>query len=177
MIDTNRTGSCVGMVLGRRGSRLSGATLDLLVTGYLSAVAHALERRRIAEARLRIGPAHATTLSGSLDLEPVRFPVRFASVTLCWSERSGCSALLRDRAGEPLGTAPGTSRRYLHPDTVPDPDAVAAFVADLAAGRDTGMVYPAGALRDSRREDRRVRVLAALARHALPEARRWLSCS
>jgi hypothetical protein len=172
--DTDCAGSGVEVGLEQHGRELSGATLDLLVTGYLSAVAHVLDRRRIAEARLRIGPAQDPTLAGSLDLELIQFSER-SSITLRWDERSGCSALLRDPVREGVGFGSGTSRRYLHPETVPEPDAVAAFVADIAAGRDAGMVYPADALRDGRREDRRIRVLAALARHALPEARRWLS--
>jgi hypothetical protein len=173
--DTDCAGSGVEVGLEQHGRELSGATLDLLVTGYLSAVAHVLDRRRIAEARLRIGPAQDPTLAGSLDLELIQFSERFSSIALRWDERSGCSALLRDPVREGIGVGSGTSRRYLHPETVPEPDAVAAFVADIAAGRDAGMVYPADAVHDSRRGNRRIRVLAALARHALPEAHRWLS--
>lgn len=155
-------------------SGLSGATVDLLVTGYLSAVARALDRRNIAESRLRIGPSHAEHLAGSLDLEPIRFPHHFSRVTLRWDERSGCSALLYQQDSTD-GSEPLVSRRYLHSDVVPEPDVVAAFVADLCAGRDVGMVYPADVLDRSHISERhRIRVLAALAEHALPEVRRWV---
>jgi hypothetical protein len=158
----------------RYGTELSGATLDLVVTGYLSAVARALDRRGVAESRLRIGPSHAEQLAGSLDLEPIRFPHHISRVTLRWDERSGCSALLYHHDATD-GSEPLVSRRYLHSDVVPAPDVVAAFVADLCAGRDVGMPYPADVLdRGHIGEHRRIRVLAALAQHALPEVRLWM---
>ncbi|TQM01788.1 DUF6292 family protein [Pseudonocardia kunmingensis] len=158
-------------------------THDLLVIGYLSAVARELEDRGVAESRLRIDPPDDHQLAGSLHLEPTSCPRWSSLVTLHWHETSGWSALLHHctatadapaagrRCGPPRGWI--ADRRYLHPDPVPHPEAVAEFVAELATGRDTGMIYPTDA-NDYGHARSRARVIATLTRFALPEVRRWL---
>jgi hypothetical protein len=60
----------------RAATTLSPFELDLLVLGYLSAVARELDHRGIAECRLRLGPAEPHRLAGALDLEPITDPGR-----------------------------------------------------------------------------------------------------
>jgi hypothetical protein len=156
---------------------------DLLVTGYLSAVARELGHYGLAESGLRLGPPEDDLLAGSLELEPIPGAGR-GLVSLSWAENTGWFAretgsrsdhheqqeAHRCRRAEDL-----RARRYLHPMAVPDPRAVARFAADVVAGRDVGMVFPTscpchehGLVRG------RAKVLADLAHFALPEVRSWL---
>jgi Family of unknown function (DUF6292) len=149
----------------------SAVTRDLLVMGYLSAVAEALDRRGVAESSIRMGAPDSDRLSGSLALEPIvaRGGLSWGCpLSVGWDEDDGWSAELR-------APAPGeTARRFLHPELVAAPSLVAGFVADLVDGRDVGMVYPVTgpSARDPRLS--RPRLLLDLARYAIPEVRRWL---
>jgi hypothetical protein len=148
--------------------RASGATRDLLVMGYLSAVADAVERRGVAESRIRMGDPDRDLLHGSLDLGPVAAPdgpARSRPLSLAWDEENGWSARLQTR------TRDETARRFLHPELVAAPCAVSGFIAGLAAGRDVGMLYPATCVTAG---DARERRMLDLARYAIPEVRRWL---
>jgi hypothetical protein len=85
--------------------------------------------------------------------------------------------LLRTELGGSDHTpAEDAARRYLHQAAVPGPSAVAEFVAELAAGGDVGTVNPPSCPEHEYGPDRgRTRVMANLARFALPEVRRWLT--
>jgi hypothetical protein len=153
---------------GRAWNELSGWELDLLVTGYLSAVAHELRGFGLIETSLQIGRAvPSEQLSGCLTLQ--RTDERSAVVILNWDEESGWTA---DIACEPYL---GPARRYLHPLAVPDPRSVAEVVVKLCVGHDAGLTYPpAYPEHDYGRSRGHARVVASLARFAIPEVRRWL---
>jgi hypothetical protein len=149
----------------------SGFTLDLLVVGYLSAVARELADRRVAGCRLRIGPADAARLSGSLDLEPVEVPPGHAQALPTraeWNEERGWCVVLP--APDRSVSSP---RHYLDAPVVAGPDGVADFVASLATGRGVGRRWATAPEGRARREGR-TGLLAELARYAIPEVRRWL---
>jgi hypothetical protein len=150
----------------------SGFTLDLLVVGYLSAVARELADRRVAGCRLRIGPADAARLSGSLDLEPADEPSGPAEglpTRAEWNEERGWCVVLP--APDPSVSAP---RHYLDAPVVAGPEAVAAFVASLATGRGSGRRWATRPEGGGPRREGRTGLLAELARYAIPEVRRWL---
>jgi hypothetical protein len=139
---------------------------DLLAAGYLSAVAHELEQRCIAETRLRPRPPAAARMSGTLDLEVINMPDGLTwgvPISTEWDEIDGWSALLRCRSG-------GTARRYLHAGVVVAPATVADYIAELIAGRDVGLLYPVSCLGGGRGH----RLLPDLGEYALPAVRRWL---
>lgn len=146
----------------------SALEYDLLMLGYLSAVARELERRRVAESRLRIPTRREG--AGALDLEPISGCADREPVRMTWDAGSGWCVLLRDGAGRPL------IRRHLHP-VVPEPARVAEFVAAAAAGAVDGAVGVRPPSPEGPDEDgaSRERILVALARFALPEIRRWLN--
>jgi hypothetical protein len=131
----------------------SGAVRDLLVMGYLSAVAYVLARRGVAESRIRMGAAQDGRLRGSLDLEPA------GTLSMTWDEDDGWSA---------ARTPPRGERRFLHPARVAVPHVVSDFVAELTAGRDAGMLHPVRGGSD------REQLVLDLTRYAIPEVRRWL---
>ena len=143
----------------------SGATRDLLVMGYLSAVAHAMERAGVAASRIRMGAPDCDLLRGSLDLELAVVPGRLSwgcPLSASWDEDDGWSAELRTpMSGE-------SARRFLHAEVISPPQVVSDFIAGLAEGRDVGLLYPATC--SSGHE----RLLGDLARYAVPEVRRWL---
>jgi hypothetical protein len=157
----------------------SGFTLDLLVVGYLSAVARELADRRVAGCRLRIGPADAARLSGSLDLEPVDAPTGQVDAPSGqadalparaeWNEERGWCVVL-----PAPDAAVSSPRHYLDGPVVAGPDAVAGFVASLAIGRGVGRRWASTAEGRGARREGRTGLLAELARYAIPEVRRWL---
>jgi hypothetical protein len=150
----------------------SGFTLDLLVVGYLSAVARELADRRVAGCRLRIGPAAAARLSGSLDLEPVETPPGQAQglpTRAEWNEERGWCVVLPAR--DPSVSSP---RYYLDAPVVAAPDVIAAFVASLAAGSELDGRWATAPEGVGARREGRTGLLAELARYAIPEVRRWL---
>ena len=150
----------------------SGFTLDLLVVGYLSAVARELADRRVAGCRLRIGPADAARLSGSLDLEPVDAPSGQAGALPAraeWNEERGWCVVLP--ASDAAVSSP---RHYLDAPVVAGPDAVAGFVASLASGHGVGRRWASTVEGRGARREGRTGLLAELARYAIPEVRRWL---
>jgi hypothetical protein len=150
----------------------SGFTLDLLVVGYLSAVARELADRRIAGCRLRIGPADAARLSGSLDLEPVEAPPGPAEglpTRAEWNEERGWCVVL-----PAVDSSVSSPRHYLDAPVVAGPDAVAGAVASLATGRGVGRPWVTAPEDGGARREGRTGLLAELARYAIPEVRRWL---
>jgi Family of unknown function (DUF6292) len=148
----------------------SGFTLDLLVVGYLSAVARELADRRVAGCRLRIGPADAARLSGSLDLEPIEAPPAEAlPMRAEWNEERGWCVVLP--APDPSISSP---RHYLDAPVVATPDAVTDFVASLPTGRGAGRGWARVPEGCGARREGRTGLLAELARYAIPEVRRWL---
>jgi hypothetical protein len=150
----------------------SGFTLDLLVVGYLSAVARELADRGVAGCRLRIGPADAARMSGSLDLEPVDAPPGPAAALPTraeWNEERGWCVVLP--APDPSLSSP---RHYLDAPVVAGPEAVAGFVASLATGRGVGRPWATVPDGGGARREGPTGLLAELARYAIPEVRRWL---
>jgi hypothetical protein len=150
----------------------SGFTLDLLVVGYLSAVARELADRRLAGCRLRIGPADAARMSGSLDLEPLEEPPGPAQelpTRAEWNEERGWCVVLPT-----LDPSVSSPRHYLDAPVVAAPDAVAGFVASLATGRGVGRRWASASEGGGVRWGGRSRLLVQLARYAIPEVRRWL---
>jgi hypothetical protein len=151
----------------------SGFATDLLVMGYLSAVAQELDRRRVAECRLRMSPLDQSRLSGSLDLEVIgrtssRRPWG-TPTTARWDEAYGWSATLRAAAD----SSP-PARRHLCASVVAAPSTVADFIAELVVCRDAGMPYPCRASCTAPTQPGRARMLAELGRHTFPEVQRWL---
>ncbi len=81
-------------------------------------------------------PQNPTATPGSLGA--VVPPERPAPVIVTWDEHTGwCVGMHHDPAR--------SSRRYLHPDLLPVPTAVADFVVGLAVGRLLGAPHPIGA--------------------------------
>jgi hypothetical protein len=112
---------------------------DLLVVGYLSAVAAALDERGIAVITLCRDEQHAGTLSGTLALHPstARLGHGCGPTRASWHQDTGWSILF---SGGINGHV--TTGRYLHTEPAPSPGVVAGFVAAVAAGRDIGASAP-----------------------------------
>jgi hypothetical protein len=111
---------------------------DVLVVGYLSAVAAALDERGITVITLcRDGQPEA--LAGTLVLHPstARAGHGWGPTRACWHQNTGWSIqFYRGISGHV------TAGRYLHSGSVPSPAVVAQFVAAVAAGRDVGASTP-----------------------------------
>ena len=111
---------------------------DVLVVGYLSAVAAALDERGITVIMLcRDGQPEA--LAGTLVLHPstARAGHGWGPTRACWHQNIGWSIqFYRGISGHV------TAGRYLHSGSVPSPAVVAQFVAAVAAGRDVGASTP-----------------------------------
>lgn len=111
---------------------------DVLVVGYLSAVAAALDERGITVIMLcRDGQPEA--LAGTLVLHPstARAGHGWGPTRACWHQNTGWSIqFYRGISGHV------TAGRYLHSGSVPSPAVVAQFVAAVAAGRDVGASTP-----------------------------------
>jgi hypothetical protein len=122
----------------RHPSRL-GHRLD----NYLAAVIRELNDRGVITGALqRTDPADR--LIGSIDLDctplddPSREddidPARPVPVDAVWDEQEGWSVGLRHSSGR-------RSRRYLHPDLLPEAAAVGAFVVGVARGATLGVAH------------------------------------
>jgi hypothetical protein len=111
---------------------------DVLVVGYLSAVAAALDERGITVIMLcRDGQPEA--LAGSLVLHPstARAGHGWGPTRACWHQNTGWSIqFYRGISGHV------TAGRYLHSGSVPSPAVVAQFVAAVATGQDVGASIP-----------------------------------
>jgi hypothetical protein len=153
------------------GRQLSGWELDLLVTGYLSAVARELRGAGLIETGgMQLGPADPVgQLSGRLTLR--RPGEQAAVVDLIWGTDSGWRAQLT------AGHGPGPSPRFLHSLAVPAPGHVAAVVTDLCRGHEVGFIdrprYPEHYYGHRRGTLGHAQVIASLAWFALPEVRGW----
>jgi hypothetical protein len=151
--------------LGSRPAGYVDLDQEMLVIGYLSAVASQLDQRGIAVRTLRAEGPHSPTLSGVLTLVPGHTPSSrsgWAPARLLWGPDSGWSATVLPRgADEHLAVS-----RYLPGQLVPAPVTVAHFVAALRADSDT--IWACATFRQPRRVDRRYLILQ-LARFALPE--------
>jgi hypothetical protein len=111
---------------------------DVLVVGYLSAVAAALDERGITVIMLcRDGQPEA--LAGTLVLHPstARAGHGWGPTRACWHQNTGWSIQFYRGISGHL-----TAGRYLRSGPVPSPAAVAQFVAAVAAGRDVGASAP-----------------------------------
>jgi Family of unknown function (DUF6292) len=111
---------------------------DILVVGYLSAVAAALEERGIAVITLR-RDGHPDALSGTLCLHPSTACAGhgWAPTQASWHQNAGWSIQFYVGINGHL-----TAGRYLHSEPVPNPAVVAGFVAAVAAGEDIGASAP-----------------------------------
>lgn len=138
---------------------------EILVVGYLSAVAAALDERGVAVMTLHLDGRSVDghrggPLCGTLTLRPAATgPGQGARgpTQADWHQDTGWSARLR------RGNGHLTVWRYLHAGAVPTPAVAAGFVAALAAGRDIGVAGPPPS------PGRRSSVLTQLGRFAVPE--------
>lgn len=112
---------------------------DILVVGYLSAVAAALDERGIAVLTLHRDGRDPEALSGTLTLHPstARAGHGWGPTQAGWHQATGWSIQFYGGINGHL-----TAERYLHSERVPTPTAVAGFVAAMAAGRDIGVSAP-----------------------------------
>jgi hypothetical protein len=112
---------------------------DILVTGYLSAVAAALDKRGIAVITLGRGEQHPDVLSGTLALHPsiARAGHGWGPTWASWHQDTGWSIQFPAGINGHL-----TYVRYLHRELVPSPTVVAGFIAAVVAGRDIGASAP-----------------------------------
>lgn len=134
---------------------------EMLVVGYLSAVAAALRERGIAATTVDgLGmhvPGRPWVLCGTLNLRASGQGPGWVPTQVDWHQDTGWSARLRRGINGHL-----TIWRYLHTVTVPTPVVVAGFVAALAAGGDVGSATP------SRFPGRRRTLITRLDRFAAP---------
>jgi hypothetical protein len=132
---------------------------EMLVVGYLSAVAAALRERGITATTMDgLGiqqPDRPGVLCGTLNLRAAGQGPGWGPTQVDWHQDTGWSARLRRGINGHL-----TIWRYLHSATVPTPGVVAGFVAALAAGEDVGSAAP------SRLPGRRRTLIARLNRFA-----------
>jgi hypothetical protein len=112
---------------------------DVLVVGYLSAVAAALEERGIAVITLSRDGQHPDVLSGTLDLHPATACARYGwgATQARWHQDTGWSIQFCGGINGHL-----TAGHYLRAELVPSPAAVAGFAAAVAACRDIGAPAP-----------------------------------
>jgi hypothetical protein len=112
---------------------------DILVIGYLSAVATALDERGIAVLTLRRDGHHPDALSGTLALHPATACAGhgWGPTQAGWHQDTGWSIRFYGGINGHL-----TAGRYLHTEPVPSPAVVAGFVAAVAAGRNIGTSTP-----------------------------------
>lgn len=135
---------------------------EVLVIGYLSAVAAALDERGIAVRALRLGE-QSETLSGTLVLHS---GFRAGLTEATWSEETGWSAdLCCGINGHRI------TRRYLDRESVPAPVVAAGFIAALAAGRAAGDLAPA--LFPDHLRDGHQQLINQLSRFAVPDPTRF----
>lgn len=148
----------------------AGTVLDgeLLLSGYLAAVARQLDRRGIGVRHQHTRGGDTARLSGLLALapEPRAGGSRWAPVELRWQQDRGWSATLLPTDREAWRRCPHGVQRYLPRTLVPAPDTVAHFVAALNADEHT--IWACATFRPPRRADRRWLVLQ-LSRFAQPE--------
>jgi hypothetical protein len=127
---------------------------QVLVIGYLSAVAAALDEHAIAVRVLRLGPL-PETLSGQLVLHP-------GLTEVTWSAQSGWFADLRCGINGHRIT-----RRYLNREPVPAPVVAAGFIAALVAGQAAGDLAPE--LSPDHRRDGHQQLINQLGRFVVPD--------
>ncbi|HEY2205549.1 MAG TPA: DUF6292 family protein [Pseudonocardia sp.] len=146
-----------------RASGSVGITENVLVLGYLSAVARSLGHRGVLARAIQANPPDADTLGGTLTLQPCRDTgSRWVPARLRWDQHGGWSATLTSAGHERLDGVV----RYLPGQLVPAPATVAHFIAALDA--DTSTIWAAATCRAPRPVDRRWLVLQ-LSRFAPPD--------
>jgi hypothetical protein len=110
------------------------------LSGYLNAVARALNRSGVTVATVETTGSARGLFSGRIQLARQRGRDRGYrdAVELHWTETTGWGVTFRAARDDAVSPS-----RFLHADLTPHPDHVASFTDSLLRGEDLGVAYPA----------------------------------